>query len=220
MTKLSGTTETLNHIYFSDANDGTTVGTNGTILRTTNGGLSWQAQSSGRSENLVGVSFTNSTQGTVVGYNGTILKTTNSGITWSLQTSGIKNNLYNVFFTDVNTGIVVGNNGAIFRTTNGGFTFIGNKNQTTVPYGFSLSQNFPNPFNPNTVISYSLPSASNVKLILYNTLGQAVKVLETGFKQAGHYSVNFNASDLPTGIYFYKLESGQVSQVKKMILLK
>jgi len=85
---------------------------------------------------------------------------------------------------------------------------------------FRLQQNYPNPFNPNTVISYSLPSASNVKLIVYNTLGQSVKVLENGFKNAGNYSINFNASDLPSGIYFYKIEARQFSQVKKMMLIK
>ncbi|MDR3611618.1 MAG: T9SS type A sorting domain-containing protein [Ignavibacteriaceae bacterium] len=85
---------------------------------------------------------------------------------------------------------------------------------------FVLSQNYPNPFNPSTVISYSLPKASNIKLIVYNTIGQTVKVLEIGFKNAGNYSVNFNASNLPSGIYFYQLDAGQYSQVKKMLFLK
>jgi hypothetical protein len=85
---------------------------------------------------------------------------------------------------------------------------------------FRLDQNYPNPFNPNTVISYSLPLESNVKLIVYNALGQTVKVLVNGFKNAGNYSFNFNASDLPSGIYFYKLEAGQFSQVKKMMVIK
>jgi uncharacterized protein (TIGR02145 family) len=92
--------------------------------------------------------------------------------------------------------------------------------EVAVPKNYELSQNFPNPFNPNTVISYSLPLASNVRLIVYNSLGQTVKVLENGFKNAGTYSVNFNASELPTGTYFYKMEAGQFSQIKKMMLLK
>jgi hypothetical protein len=87
-------------------------------------------------------------------------------------------------------------------------------------FSFSLKQNYPNPFNPNTVILYAMPSASNVKLIVYNTLGQTVKVLENGFKKAGNYSVDFNAADLPSGIYFYRLEAGQFSQVRKMMLVK
>ena len=93
-------------------------------------------------------------------------------------------------------------------------------NPSTVPTGYSLLQNYPNPFNPSTVISYSLPSASNVKLIINNLLGQTVKVLENGFKNAGNYSINLSASDLPSGIYFYKLEAGKFTQVKKMMLLK
>jgi hypothetical protein len=94
------------------------------------------------------------------------------------------------------------------------------KDNNNIPNSFRLTQNYPNPFNPNTVISYSLPSVSNVKLIVYNTLGQIVKVLENSFMNAGNYSVNFNADDLPSGIYFYKLEAGQFTQVKMMMLLK
>jgi hypothetical protein len=88
------------------------------------------------------------------------------------------------------------------------------------PAKFSLSQNYPNPFNPGTVISYSLPKDSNIKLTIYNSLGQSIKELENGFKNAGNYSINFYVSDLPSGIYFYRLEAGQLSQVKKMILIK
>jgi hypothetical protein len=88
------------------------------------------------------------------------------------------------------------------------------------PKNFNLEQNYPNPFNPGTVISYSLPNSSDIKLNVYNTLGQSVKTLVSGYKNAGKYSINFNASDLPSGIYFYKLEAGQFSQIKKMILIK
>jgi hypothetical protein len=90
----------------------------------------------------------------------------------------------------------------------------------SAPDKFMLGQNYPNPFNPGTIITYSLPTPSNVKIILYNTLGLNVKVLANEFKEAGNYSVNFNASGLSSGIYFYKLEAGQYSQIKKMILLK
>ena len=89
-----------------------------------------------------------------------------------------------------------------------------------IPDGYYLYQNYPNPFNPSTVISYSLPLNSKLKLILYNSLGQTIKVLENEVKSAGNYSVNFNAYDLPSGVYFYKLETEQFSQVRKMILIK
>ena len=94
------------------------------------------------------------------------------------------------------------------------------KDESIFPSEFSLMQNYPNPFNPGTIISYSLPSVSNVKLTVYNTLGQTIKTLENGFKNAGNYSVTFNASDIPSGIYFYKLEAGKFSQIKKLLLLK
>ena len=88
------------------------------------------------------------------------------------------------------------------------------------PSVFSLNQNYPNPFNPSTIISYSLPQASNVKLIVYNAIGQPIRVLENGFKNSGTYNVTFNASELSSGIYFCKIEAGQFSQIRKMMLLK
>ena len=83
-----------------------------------------------------------------------------------------------------------------------------------------MNQNYPNPFNPSTIISYSLPMASNVKLMVYNAIGQPVRVLENGFKNAGSYNVSFNASELSSGIYFCKIEAGQFSQIRKMMLVK
>jgi len=88
------------------------------------------------------------------------------------------------------------------------------------PAAFALDQNYPNPFNPNTTISYALPTSSNVKLIIYNSLGQEVQILVNEFEDAGIHKVNFNALNLTSGMYFYKIEAGSFSQVKKMILLK
>ncbi|MGE5436259.1 MAG: T9SS type A sorting domain-containing protein [Syntrophothermus sp.] len=85
---------------------------------------------------------------------------------------------------------------------------------------FVLEQNYPNPFNPTTLIEYNLPDNNNVKLLVYNSLGETVQVLENSYKQSGSYKIYFNASELPSGIYFYKLEAGSFSQMKKMILMK
>jgi hypothetical protein len=97
-------------------------------------------------------------------------------------------------------------------------------NTTEVNYAapsvYTLNQNYPNPFNPSTMIAYSIPNASNVKLLVYNAIGQVLRVLEDGFKSAGNYSISFNASELPSGLYFYKIEAGQFSQIKKMMLVK
>ena len=88
------------------------------------------------------------------------------------------------------------------------------------PLQFGLSQNYPNPFNPSTRISYQLSKSGFVSLKVYNALGQEAAVLVNGYQQAGKYDLNFNASNLPSGIYFYQLTAGEFTSVKKMILMK
>ena len=90
----------------------------------------------------------------------------------------------------------------------------------STPATFALEQNFPNPFNPSTKINFSLPVEGFVTLDVYNSIGQKVATLVNETKTAGTYAVNFNASDLTSGIYFYKISSGNFSETKKMILLK
>jgi hypothetical protein len=88
------------------------------------------------------------------------------------------------------------------------------------PASYALDQNYPNPFNPSTTISYALPAGSNVKLVIYNSLGQEVRTLVNEFEAAGIHKVNFSALNMTSGMYFYKIEAGSFTQVKKMILLK
>ncbi len=85
---------------------------------------------------------------------------------------------------------------------------------------YSLGQNYPNPFNPATTINYSIKSAGEVTLKVYDMLGTEVASLINENQEAGIYSVEFNASDLPSGIYFYTLTSGNFLATKKLILLK
>jgi tetratricopeptide (TPR) repeat protein len=88
------------------------------------------------------------------------------------------------------------------------------------PTQYALTQNYPNPFNPSTVISYQLPTAGYVTLKLYNTLGQEVATLVDGIQDAGLKSVTFDATRLPSGVYFYQLQSGTFIQNRKMLLVK
>ena len=88
------------------------------------------------------------------------------------------------------------------------------------PKDYSLSQNYPNPFNPATNISYSLPYDGFVSLIIYDMSGREIQTLVNEFKQTGKYIVSFNASQLSSGVYFYKIKSGSFEQVRRMILLK
>ncbi len=89
-----------------------------------------------------------------------------------------------------------------------------------LPLQYELSQNYPNPFNPSTTIKYQIPKAGNVKLTVFNILGEVVSVLIDRYEETGVYSISFNASTLKSGIYFYKLESANFIQVKKMSLIK
>lgn len=89
-----------------------------------------------------------------------------------------------------------------------------------LPGTFELSQNYPNPFNPSTKISYHLPSGSDVTLKVYDIIGNEVATLVEGFKDAGSHSIEFNADNLGSGIYFYKLTAFDFVQTKKMILIK
>jgi photosystem II stability/assembly factor-like uncharacterized protein len=88
------------------------------------------------------------------------------------------------------------------------------------PLTFSLAQNYPNPFNPSTVISYQLPVNSVVSLKVYDVLGREVKALVNERQNAGNHSATFNASNLSSGVYFYRLQAGTYSQTKKLLLLK
>jgi hypothetical protein len=88
------------------------------------------------------------------------------------------------------------------------------------PGDYFISQNYPNPFNPSTTISYTLPIAGEVTLKVYDILGNEITTLVKGFKMAGKYDVDFNASSLPSGFYFYQLKAGSFFETNKMLLIK
>lgn len=94
------------------------------------------------------------------------------------------------------------------------------KDNETIPNNFSLKQNYPNPFNPSTVISYQVPTDGTVMLKIYNITGEEVRTLVNENKPAGKYEVIFDASGLPSGVYLYKISTGNFVQVKKMLLMK
>lgn len=105
---------------------------------------------------------------------------------------------------------------------NGNWTYfeLNNSVDINLPDLFRLSQNFPNPFNPNTVIKFNNPVSGNVKLTVYDLSGKQIKVLLDEYKQAGYYSVNFNGAGLSSGIYVYELNNGREKLVKFMSLVK
>ncbi len=215
-------------VDFMNSNVGFVTGETGTILKTTDGGENWISQTSNVIDILTNVSFIDSDNAIVVGGNGIILKTIDGGLTWLQQSSGTNNWLQAVHFIDGNTGWAVGEGNTILKTTDGGINWfqqsIGTTNteeeKNNMPAQFVLEQNYPNPFNPTTSIRYQVSGSSNVSLEVYDVLGKEVTTLVNEEKPTGTYKVSFNASELSSGIYFYKLQAGSLVETKKMILMK
>ena len=99
------------------------------------------------------------------------------------------------------------------------------KTELQAPDAFALSQNYPNPFNPETEISYDLPNGAHVTLIIFNIVGQKVKTLADGFQDAGQKSLHWDGKNdsgnkVSSGIYFYRIQAGEYSQTRRMVLLR
>jgi photosystem II stability/assembly factor-like uncharacterized protein len=227
---------TNNGEYWTEANNGLTypqvlalgvcgtnifAGTKGDgVYRSTNNGTSWTQLNSGLALPVIVYCFGVNGNNIFAGmdyYN--ILLSTDNGTNWAHVMDTKPNSaVLAIDFCGTDVFVSLGHQGVWRRPLS---EIVGvSKEVNNLPTAYSVSQNYPNPFNPSTTINYSLAREEKVKLFVFNTLGQIVKVLENGYKNAGNYTVTFNATDLPSGIYFYRLEAGQFTQVRKMILLK
>lgn len=135
---------------------------------------------------------------------------TDEAIFWN-----INNEYWKVYGSDNLTNWEIGNFDNIITST--GTEILNTPNND---YEYNLSQNYPNPFNPSTIIQYSVPEESFVKLEVFNSLGQLIKTLVSEEKQRGTYNYNFEAEDLSSGIYLYRLLAGDYIVTKKMLLIK
>jgi len=224
----------LTDVQFTTIDSGWVVGGlrgNSVIERTTDGGKTWSWSSyyAGNVSSLQEICMINSQVGWVVGYayEYTPKRTTNGGVTWIRQTT-IPGYIFfqSISMLNANLGWAVGLAGRVYKTTNGGALVSVAERESGVPEVYFLEQNYPNPFNPTTVIGYQLPVVSHVRVILYDIVGREVATLVNDVEKPGYKSVQFNASYLPSGVYFYRLEalamSGKDSFVslKKMLVLK
>jgi|GEM_PF-561309 len=193
------------------------VGTGTVLLKTTDGGATYNTIAAPGTGNITGLEGTGNSFWFTRGFN--IYLSTNNGTTWTTTYTGTTNALLDIDIATPNccpVGWAVGNGGTIV----GPFPLgIGNINNQA-PLEYKLSQNYPNPFNPSTVISFGLPKAGNVKLVVFDLLGREVKTLVNEFRQSGNYTVDFNAANFASGVYFYKIESGSFNETKKMLLVK
>lgn len=211
-------------IYFLNYNTGWALGCCGMYFKTTDAGNSWTPeQYLTPGFTIYSANFINENTGWMSADAGYIMRTTDGGTTWDSLASGTSTDLRTIQFVNDQTGWVVGNEGIILKTTNGGgqgWNVGIQQISTGIPEEYELGQNYPNPFNPSTNINFSLPKAGNVKLVIYDMLGREVSVLVDKTLNAGSFEYNFEAKNLNSGVYFYRLITEDFSQTKKMLLIK
>jgi len=201
------------------------VGDNGLILGSSNFGTSWYSQNSFTNSSLKSIEYSANNTSRIIcaGDNGVVLKSTDYGTTWGSQISGTSEDLNSIFFyLGDSRGFACGDNGTILRTTDGGGVFTDITNSSTEKItDFTLSQNFPNPFNPKTIIKYHIPVSGFVSLKIYDALGNEVTALVNEKQSSGSYDAAFDGNGLSSGIYYYSLYSdGILKDTKRMLLLK
>ncbi len=215
---ISGATD----IFFLDEQHGWVVGftfppSHGFIGRTVDGGENWEFQYF-LDQLLDKISISESGKGVAVGRDGTILYSSDLGVTWQTLNSPSNTRLRDLHLYSAGKLWVVGDGGSILFASDGIVAV--EKSTTQIPANFTLHQNYPNPFNPTTSIIFSLPSPMYVKLTVYDILGRYVATLTDDYFNAGTYTEIFNAGNLPSGVYFYRLEAGGMSEVMKMLYVR
>ncbi|MEO8513435.1 MAG: YCF48-related protein [Ignavibacteria bacterium] len=211
-------TSQIQDISFYDGLNGFIVAL-GYFGRTTDGGSSWTyINSPPLFANSVSYS---SVQTLYRASNYDIYYSTSGGLNWSAQHHESTRILNFVKMVNVNTGYCIGYNGLILKTTNGGITTV-QPISSEIPKQFSLSQNYPNPFNPTTKIRFDIRgnSATQTFLSVYDILGREVATLVNEELKPGTYEVNWDGSNIVSGVYFYKLSTPDFTATKKMMLIK
>ena len=204
-------------IRFINENTGYVIGGE-QIAKTTDGGNTWVTKYNSGGIQLNDITTYGGNVAWVVGTD-KILRTTDAGERWVLQTFTPYHYLFAVSCVDSLICFTIGGEGALYKTSNGGsITSIKNSDSKLITY--NLLQNYPNPFNPSTNIRYLIPAQGFISLKVYDLLGREIETLVNEEKPAGNFKVEFDAKNLSSGIYFYKLQAGDYSSVKKMVLVK
>jgi photosystem II stability/assembly factor-like uncharacterized protein len=194
------------------------------VLRSIDAGNTWESFKVFDYNSIIfsgcDIDFINSKIGYVSAYDSRVFKTIDGGETWEPENypKGLSN--FAMDFVNEEVGWVFGYPGIVLKRDPNFVSvdepvYQGNDLNT-----FSLIQNYPNPFNPNTTITYSIPIAGKVSLKIFDVLGNEIATLVNEEKTTGNYTVNFDASNLTSGVYFYRIQAGDYVETKKMIYLK
>lgn len=222
-TWLSGASGSTNSyaIAFKDNSNGLVGHDNGLLRSTANGGASWTSISSPTSTPIQGMAYLGGTNFAWISAGAIPYRTTNNGSAWTSQTVyPISGTFNHIAFVDTSYGWGVTSNGEVTRYRPAGATAVDDDGKNIVPQEFALLQNYPNPFNPTTKIVYRVGSQQPVELGVFDVLGRKIATLVSEVKQAGEYAIAFDAAKLSSGVYYYRLTSGNYSETKKMLLLR
>lgn len=214
----------INKLFFQDASNGYAIQDQGDMMKTEDGGETWQDLSTGNNYDLMDLEFVTADSGFVAGRGGTFLTTTDGGSSFTGEYGEITTqDIYSIDMLNSERGWMAGENGFLVSTNNGGgiATSVEEPVSQPVPSAIKLEQNYPNPFNPTTTIAYDVPEQSRVSLTVYNMLGQNVAMLVNNeSKAAGRYNVRFDAGNLASGIYLYRLNVDGQTISKQLTLIK
>ena len=190
------------------------------VFRSFNNGDLWEESNSGLSDENIYTIISNSVGSIYIGTTTGHFVSSDKADSWSSLNSGYRGGKVNKLIIDKEDYLFAGTNGwGVYRSAMS-VVSTNFKNDMDLPQSFDLLQNFPNPFNPMTNISFSFPVSGEVTLIIYNLLGEEVIRLVDGFQPAGIYETSWDASSMASGIYFYRLQAGDFVQTRKMVLLK
>lgn len=195
----------------------------GHIFKTSDGGITWQNISSNLPDlpHHAVILDPEYNQNIYVGNDLGVYVSTNSGVSWNEFMAGMPYALVldlSVVYPNRKLRAATYGNGIYERKLIENPVMINSNNLKITTY--KLDQNFPNPFNPKTVIRYDLPSGNHVTLKIYDAVGKLLKVLINGYISAGNHKIDFDASEFSSGVYFYKIDADNFTSTKSMILLK
>lgn len=207
-------------VQFVNAHTGIAFTFDNKILITSNGGTNWRITNIPANNYLNNVFAIDDLNFYAIGDFGFIYRSTDGGQSWYQENNNnFDTRLFGIYFTDRNNGWLAGGNGMIAKYTGTPSNVFSENNSGNIK-SFYLCQNFPNPFNPETIINYELQNTNYVSLEIFDMLGKRVESLIDKKQAPGKYSVKWNASGYSSGTYFYKLETDAYSETKSMVLLK
>ncbi len=195
----------------------------GGMFRSTDDGISWQQINNGLTGNNISIPISIAQDGTIF-----VSEQAADSMRFHCQFSNDNGNSWHPVNSPANSIVIlvtIGPDGKIYASTTNGlyvsaaFTAVKSEDKQFIK-NYALMQNYPNPFNPATKIKYSIPKSGFVSLKVYDVLGREVATLANEQKSAGNYEVNFDASKLSSGIYYYRISAGNYIATKKMILMK